>query len=67
MAQPDGYMPLCDLDWTDMTLYQHPPCMFTLWWMGLFVNAIWDPIKALLTGEGGGEGKHSTLEIETQP
>nr|CAH7761247.1 unnamed protein product [Callosobruchus chinensis] len=67
MAQPDGYVPLCDLNWTDMTLYQHPPCMFTLWWMGLFVNAIWDPIKALLTGEGGSEGKHSTLEIETEP
>ncbi|CAH1976247.1 unnamed protein product [Acanthoscelides obtectus] len=58
MAEP-GYVSICDLDFTDLTLYQHPPCMFTLWWLGIFVNAIWDPIKEaiehILKSEGGGD------------
>lgn len=47
----------------DFTLYQHPPCMFVLWWMGHAVNAVWDPIRDLIDqvcgggGDGGGGGE----------
>ncbi|CAH1976245.1 unnamed protein product [Acanthoscelides obtectus] len=66
MAEP-GYVSICDLDFTDLTLYQHPPCMFTLWWLGIFVNAIWDPIKEaiehILKSEGGGDGEEGDEEV----
>lgn len=45
-------------DWvTDLTSYQHAPCMFTLWWLGLLGNAIYDIIKDLMDdGEAQDDG-----------
>lgn len=43
----------------DFTLYQHPPCMFVLWYVVLAVQAIVPKIQELiesLGGEGGGDG-----------
>lgn len=37
---------LMDLDYFgDFTLYQHPPCMFILWYLGLGFTALWDIIS----------------------
>lgn len=45
----------------DFTLYQHPPCMFILWYIALAVTAAAPKIKELIDslmegGEGGGGG-----------
>lgn len=58
MSEEDVIPPFWELDYCDLTLYQHPPCMFILWYLALAVNKIVPFIKDLLEGKGseGGDG-----------
>lgn len=50
----------------DLKLFQHPPCLFILWWLGLGVNGICDLIDDLLNSEGGDGDKKSVKEKRSQ-
>ncbi|KAJ8957545.1 hypothetical protein NQ318_020584 [Aromia moschata] len=58
---------ILELDYLDLKLYQHPPCMFILWYVGCLVNACWDDVVQLYNSITGSEASSSPPPPAEEP